>query len=267
MTPETLHIVFNPSAGASLRDALRELGRSDRVVSLFDDLSFGPINPPSPELRRAWVEQELGYSDWEETTGEATSFWTDVLAFRGRRVAWVSRRSVLEYAGFLELTWRLRDEPIDVVDLTDVTVISRQRGTAKPHLAISLALLPSYQINENDLLGLARPLSAALRTEHLRLWERLREDNAPLRVLAHNTLVSAPISFFDPLLLSHSKPEWRKAALVIAHALSDFLDTSLIQMGDLLLASRLRNLAENGRLESRGNLDDIRHSEVRLPSE
>jgi len=66
--------VFNPSAAAGLRDALRQSGRDERVVSLFDSLSFGPINPPEPELRRRWVEEELGYTAWAEVVGEATSF-------------------------------------------------------------------------------------------------------------------------------------------------------------------------------------------------
>lgn len=51
MAASTLHIVFDPSAAASLRDALRQAGRDERVVSLSDCLSFGPINPPDPGLR------------------------------------------------------------------------------------------------------------------------------------------------------------------------------------------------------------------------
>jgi hypothetical protein len=266
VTQATLHIVFNPSGAATLRDALRQGGRSDRVVSLFDCLCFGPINPPDPELRRAWVERELEYTAWEEVTGEATSFWTDVLSPGHRRVAWLSRRSAQEYAGFLELLWRIGEKPIDVVDLTDVMVTGYEKGPTKPHLAISLALLPARQILENDLLGLARALAPASRAEYLELWRRLRQENAPLRVLSQDRLVSSPITFFDSLLLSHVKPEWQKAAMVVAKALTDFWDTSVLQTGDLVLAARLRALADEGRLESQGDLHHIRHSEVRLPS-
>jgi hypothetical protein len=102
----TLHIVFNPSAAACLRDALRQSGRDERVVSLFDCLSFGPLNPPDPELRGTWVEEELGYAGWEEVVGEATSFWPEALSISNRRIAWLSRRSAQEYAGFLECLWR-----------------------------------------------------------------------------------------------------------------------------------------------------------------
>ena len=146
MAASTLHIVFNPSAAAGLREALRQAGRGERVVGLFDCLSFGPINPPDPELRRKWVEEELGYTGWEEVVGEATSFWSEALSIGNRRIAWLSRRSAQEYAGFLEWLWRLGEEPTEVVDLTDVMVAGNDNGTTKPHLAMSLGLLPPHKI-------------------------------------------------------------------------------------------------------------------------
>jgi hypothetical protein len=93
MAASTLHVVFNSSAAAGLRDALREAGRDERVVSLSDCLSFGPINPPDPKLRTMWVEEELDYTGWEEVVGEATSFWPEALSISNRRIAWLSRRS------------------------------------------------------------------------------------------------------------------------------------------------------------------------------
>jgi len=260
VTASVLHIVFNPSAGAGLRAALRQAGRNDRVVNLFDSLSFGPINPPDPELRRQWVENEFGYTYWGEIVGEATSFWADACSATNRRVAWLSRRSAHEYASFLEWLWRVGEEPIEVVDLTDFKV------TGSPHLAVSLALLHPTQIIENNLFASAKVLTPLLRAQYRELWERLRIENAPLRILTEDGLVSAPISFFDPLLLSHVTPEWRKAARVIADVLIDSWGTSLIQIGDLELAARLRALASAGTIESQGDLFQIRHSEVRLPT-
>src|SRR4051794_32563376 len=115
-----LHVVFNSSAAAGLRDALRQAGRDERVVGSPDSLSFGPINPSEPELRRKWVEEELGYTGWDNIGDEMTSFWREAVSDRHRRVAWLSRRSAQEYAGFLEWLWRLDEEPIEVIDLTDV---------------------------------------------------------------------------------------------------------------------------------------------------
>lgn len=264
MAASTLHIVFNSSAAAGLRDALRQAGRDERVVSLFDCLSFGPINPPDPELRRKWVEEELGYTGWEEVVGEATSFWPEALSISNRRIAWLSRRSAQEYAGFLEWLWRLGEEPIEVIDLTDVMVAGNDDGLTKPHLAISLGMLPQHKILENDLLDRTETLTAVLRTQYRKLWGRLRTENAPLRILSEGELVSAPLSFFDPLLLSCATPEWQKAARVIGVALSDFWKTSVLQTGDLVLCARARALAGAGRLEFRGDVSDIQNSELRL---
>jgi hypothetical protein len=261
----TLHIVFNSSAAAGLREALRQTGRDERVVGSPDSLSFGPINPPDPELRRMWVETELGYTGWESVGDEMTSFWREALSVRGRRVAWLSRRSAQEYAGFLERLWRLDEEPIEVIDLTDVVVTGNVNGATKSHLAVSLAMLPPNKILESDLLDRAEALTPALCARYIELWGRLRTENAPLRVVSEGELVSAPLSFFDQLLMSCAQPEWQKAARVIGEALVESSAASVLQTGDVVLCARVRALSGTGLLEFRGDLFDIYKGELRLP--
>jgi hypothetical protein len=265
MATSTLHIVFNPSAAAGLRDALRQAGRDEPVVSLFDCLSFGPINPADPELRTTWVEEELGYSEWEDIASQDHSFWSQALSSGCRKVAWMSRRSAQEYAGFLEWLWRLGEEPIEVVDLTDVMVTGNSTES-KRYLALSLGILAPRQILENMLLDCAEVLTSARRARYRELWERLRAEDQPLRVLSKGELVSAPITFFDPLVMSCVTPEWKKSARVIGEALGDSFDTSVLQVGDLVLWARARALAEVGRLEFRGDLHSMHNSELRLAS-
>ena len=267
MEASTLHIVFNPSAGASLRDAMRQIGRNDQVIALPDCLSFGPINPPDPALRCKWVEDQLGYTDWEPVVGESQSFWNEAFSGAHDKVVWTSRRSAQEYCGFLEWLWRADERPFNIVDVTDLEVVHRDRtGKQKPrHLATSVALLPAYQIIENELFDAATPVEANVRSGYQRQWAMLREENAPLRILVEGGIESAPITAFDELVLSHASRDWQKSALVVAKALTDFWDTSLIQTGDLVLASRLRALAGTGQLRARGNLADIQGSEVRRP--
>jgi hypothetical protein len=265
MAAPVRHVVFNSSAAGGLRDALNQAGRDERVISLFDCLSFGPINPPDARLRAEWVEKELGHIGWDEVVGETTSFWTEALSRSHRKVVWFSRRSAQEYAGFLEWLWRLGDEPADVIDLTDV-MVRGVAGSADPVRAISLALLPPRAILENGLLDDAKILNPDLRARYREQWLRLRTDNAPLRVLNNGELASAALSYFDPLLLSLAAPEWQKTARIIGQALTEFWDTSVLQTGDLVLSARARALVKTGRLESRGDLSDIQRSELRLPS-
>jgi Protein of unknown function len=102
------------------------------------------------------------------------------------------------------------------------------------------------------------------RDQYREIWGRLRAENAPLHILSEGELVSAPLSFFDPLLLSLTTSERQKAARVIGEALCDSSTTSVT--GDLVLCARVRALASAGRLESRGDLFDIQNSELRLPN-
>ena len=264
MSDTILHVVFNMSAAGTLRSALAQDGRTERVIGLSDSLSFGPIDPPDLVLRTAWVEEELGFSGWDEVGGQTTSFWSEALSRTHRRIAWLTRRSSQEYAGFLEFLWRLGDEPVEMVDLTDTMVRQEANGPTKPRLAVSLALLSPEVIRDNNLWHYAEDLTPGSRDVYRERWARLKADNAPLRILSAGELVSAPISVFDPVLLSCATTEWQKAARIIGAALCETCTTEL-QTGDLVLVARARALVEAGRLECRGDVFDIHRSELRLP--
>ena len=117
----TLHIVFSDSAIGLLRRALLKLGRDDAIVSLPDNLAIGPIDPPDPLVRVAWLERHLGESpaDLELLPGSMDAAWQAALSAPGRRLVWMSRRVTQEYAGCLEWVWRAGEGAYDVADLTD----------------------------------------------------------------------------------------------------------------------------------------------------
>jgi hypothetical protein len=90
-------------------------------------------------------------------------------------------------------------------------------------------------------------------------------ENAPLRVLDGDRLVSAPISFFDSMLMSFVTEDWQRVARIIGQSLVSSTDDSLVAIDDILLRARVNALVECGRLEIRGQSDrDIFFSEVRL---
>src|SRR5262245_37471169 len=92
VTTSTLHIVFSDPASESLKKALHNAGRTDRVVcNNFDNLALGPIDPPDLKTRLHWMEEELRCSGWEWVHAEEEAFWKAALAEDVRRVAWMSR--------------------------------------------------------------------------------------------------------------------------------------------------------------------------------
>ena len=72
------------------------------------------------------------------------------------------------------------------------------------------------------------------------------------------------VQAIDNLLLSHAHAEWRKVALIVALTMTD-PENRERGIPDLFYAQRVRKLVEEGRLESQGNLQEMRFSEVRLP--
>ncbi|MFD2263765.1 DUF3658 domain-containing protein [Lacibacterium aquatile] len=260
MTKPLLHVTFHPSAALSLREALNAAGRADKVVTASDDFSFGPLDPLDPVERGDWVAEELGFSDWVDAAID-----TDA-AFKASRdpdvlpVAWFSRRDVQSYMGFLAWLGGQGDAPCAIVDLTEVEV--DDLGVSL--LVISPSLLTAESILDGKLLEQARPLTAEERTRYLAEWNELKADNAPLRVLGDEGILSAPIDGFDPLLLSCAGIEWRSMAGVLIEAIEAAQQGDLHRTsGDLFLMARLYRLIEEGELDGRGDLLNLHEGEVK----
>lgn len=267
MTHTVLHFVFTASGAGCLVQALRKAGRNDQVIISCDDLSFGPINPSDYASRSKWVENELGQTDRDEMAKPSERDWYEALFPDNRKVAWLTRRSATEYAGFLDWLWRYGDAPCDIVDLTEVEISYPPPADGmprSPRLAMSLGMLHHDTIRNNKLWDLAEPLQATARRGYFDRWEQLRSENSPLRIIDGGQLVSAPITFFDSLLMSYVTVEWQRVSRVVGTAMVSSME--IIQTGDTFLAARINALAKKGRLELRGESAlEMRSSEVRLP--
>jgi len=68
----------------------------------------------------------------------------------------------------------------------------------------------------------------------------------------------------DETILSMAGKNWRKVAHIIGKTLNELEEAGLAASDDEV-AERVKALVAGGRLESQGNLDRWRYSEVRLP--
>lgn len=68
----------------------------------------------------------------------------------------------------------------------------------------------------------------------------------------------------DEIILHFTADKWQKVALVVASVLLDGGE-EMKEVNDFEVADRVKVLASEGRIESRGDLDKIRYSEIRLP--
>jgi hypothetical protein len=108
-------------------------------------------------------------------------------------------------------------------------------------------------------------LQTTERRRYRELWQQLIAENAALRIIDGDKLVSAPISFFDSLLMSYVTGKWQKVSMLFSWVTISYWDDDIHQIADTFLAARMHALVESGRLETRGEIArDIVFGEVRL---
>jgi hypothetical protein len=252
-TPETLNVVLSISAPGLLRQALALAGREEHVVGFTDFLAFGPINPPAPAARARWMVDQMGSprEDWASLPRSVNTFWKHASEPGRRRVVWTSSRCANQYAAFLAWVDRMGDQSYEMIDLADVEVEHRRAdGRRRRGKAISLSMLGPELIAREALCDLAKPLDPAQRRVHEQTWRGLQGENAPLRLIGPDGLVSAPISAFDQSLIGQANDQWKRAMRLIGEVATQE-SGDYYQVGDLFLASRVAHLIQAGDLECR----------------
>jgi hypothetical protein len=257
---DTLHIAPGHSAGGSLMQAIRAAGRPDAVLPFPDDYSCGPIEPDDPSTRASWWGQ---FYDDMPVGGALQVFWDRVTTFEGRLVVWFGRHAASELAFFLAWADRLGERSYHIVDIPgrQLPFTRRDGSVVKSGPVQVVALFPPDALR--SLLGQERPVTPQERDEWRQHWRRLRRENAAFRVVTEAGLVSASIDHFDPLLLAQATSEWRKVARVVGDAMGYSLGP-YIQVGDLMLLTRIVALVGEGKLLAEGDPLNM-SSRIRLP--
>jgi hypothetical protein len=261
---EIVHVVHGRSIAETLRDALRSQGCEERVIGLSGDLNYGPIDPPDPDVRQAWIRTVLR-CDPADDRREPEAPWTDATSAAVYPVFWVCMSNAGEQASFLEFAYRMAGRPFDVVDATGLDHITLD-GIRSPR---SLGSMRKQDIVASDLRAKRRTFSGPERDAASAGWSRLRRENAPLRVVRDGRLVSAPLTHFDAVLVGQAEEEWEVFARLIGRAIRHLtfdVDPPDQGVGDVVLFGRVRALGDMGALEVRGAGPGIRDHEVRRPA-
>lgn len=79
-----------------------------------------------------------------------------------------------------------------------------------------------------------------------------------------SSLTESEIQEIDNMLMSFAKGSWRKVAMLVGATMTE-LPNKKHDLPDVFYSERVRKLVEDGHLESQGNLQYMRYSEVRLP--
>ncbi|AMH42838.1 DUF3658 domain-containing protein [Burkholderia sp. PAMC 26561] len=260
-----VHFLFCPSGAGSLRYALSQSGPSPEVLTLFDDLSFGPLNP---KRRAEWWRENFDdedKNDHEDTISRLEArFWTMASSVEVEPIVWVNRTSPQERTGLLAFIVNTGGRPFRLIDVTDIKFQdSYQAGLASPTSIGSFLPRTLSEILRNNEPAFADP---RLVQESLADWERLMEEDAILRIVdANGQLVSVSDDYFDRWILRFVGDQWTRANRVVGEALDAYHREFRRSIGDLFPSRRLQLLAEASIVEVKGTLGVLHEYSVRLP--
>lgn len=83
-------------------------------------------------------------------------------------------------------------------------------------------------------------------------WEKLKEENAPLRVVENGAVISTDESYYDNLI----RCEFPKDTCKVAHIIGNTLGKHMVLTGDVFIAKRIQHFIHAGELVVMDNSDD-----------
>ncbi|WP_179405462.1 DUF1835 domain-containing protein [Burkholderia guangdongensis] len=254
----TIHVIQGGTAAASLRTALAEAGRDERVVGLLDDLGIGPLRgiDDAPGARAAFWQRALGdiVPDWTaELAGECERL-ASLTPGSGQIVIWHAP-SVADQLLLRRVAYHLRNAP---QRLNEVRLAAADLGASPVRAddACATGMFPPERLR--DKLPEAAPISV-LRISRLALeWQEAKHANAELRYWIANTITSGHYADLDARVLEHAPADWTPAARTVGTVIA-LADRGHLFVSDTVAYWRCRELAAAGRLELK---DDDRRADA-----
>src|ERR1700761_4036106 len=250
----TIHLTNGDVAAESLRAALAQAGREDRVQPLRDDLAVGPLRgaDDGPQLRAGFWERVSADTrrDFVREFREQAATLNSFVNSSANLVVWHGESSS-DQLMLRRVCYYLRNSPqrlnevrLSIADLTDPLAWAhtrKDRATSVGMFApdVLLTRLPD-----------AAPISV-LRISRLALeWQEAKHANGETRRWRDNTFTSGSFADLDALILEHVPGDWQPAARVAAELMTAEL---WYLVSDSIVLWRFRELAATRRIKLRGD--------------
>lgn len=268
MKQKDIHVVFGRAArGAFVASKEFDL-ESIQLICLDDILNIGPIcdlySIEDIEKRKDWLLNTLGDNPYRQTLSEVEH---DIEAIRslveyselmGNIFIWTGCFAH-EVIGTARLLYHLKncDKNVFIIDFAKVAV--KRRIDDMIIYPKTLSILDGLQVSEASKYFNLIDENQIM--EWKNIWEVIRKGDSMIRVLgADGDIYEKDETYYDSFLEINCKDEFQSAARVIGHTLCD-IDFAV---GDGYLNWRLKQLALAGKIESRGELNQIRDYDVRI---
>ena len=267
-----IHIVFNEADIAKMNEAIAlDETLNGEVIQIKDDYAVGPLENgytgEGRETRVNWWRTVLDGGDYAglADSGAIDDFKTVAeLVGKLRRNEnehiWIwAAQNKHDVSGYYWLLHFLKEFQgrVYILYLNNLPFINEKGGIFYPQW---LGEIPATEFRK------ARKLARPVTTSEFELdadeWQRLSQANMPVRLLeGGKKLVQKEVDFYDQELKKFITGGWQKASKVI----NNYNSKSPHKTGDAFLLWRLKEMVNQGKLESKGLLEKMRDFEVTLP--
>jgi len=253
-----IHLVFNTADIASIEAAIAlDESLAGRVVEIKDDYAVGPIldiyETEGYQARRDWWKSILEHSPYEEQldiVDDKLTVHELILSLEEspeEEVWFWMGQNAHDVCGYYWLMSQLKPYQgrLQVLYLNNLPFLNDKGQLFYPtHLS---------EIQPKEFLKakkLARPITLSEFEIDPDEWKKLCQENEGVRFLeGGKKLVSMPINFYDKDINSLLTKNAQKLPSAIAHIISKMK----IKTGDAFIVSRLKAMAEMGKIVFAGN--------------
>ena len=259
----TIHLTNGDVAAESLRTALQQAGRDERVHALRDDLAVGPLRgvDDGPDTRAEFWDRVITDTKRDfvkEFREQAASL--DKIAHGEESVVVWHAESAADQLMLRRVCYHLRNSPqrlnevrLSIRDLTDPGAWAHSRKDR----ATSVGMFAPDVLQAR--LPNAAPISV-LRISRLALeWQEVKHANGETRCWHDNTFTSGSFAELDALILDRATDTWQPAARTAADVMAADLR---FLVSDSVVLWRLRELAAARRIKLRGDASAWRTLEL-----
>ncbi len=256
-----IEVCFNDSLKANLMQTKTIYKNSGikKCLGLSFFLAYGDISAEINEknaLRKEIINDLFQFERYGENSGfydAADEFWRsliddldELINTRDNIRIWVDNTpDALCGLYFVSHILKDRDNDISIIEYSDF---------AENNDGDFSELRGFEDFNANMLLNalqFERPLNGEDIAKYAKNWENLKKENAPLRAILNNEVVSTNIDFYDEKIRAEFDSEGDFIAKIIGRAM--FLQK--VPTNDVFIAKRIRHFISNSKLSVIDNED------------
>lgn len=262
-----MHIVFHKDDAEALAKGFTEEEMpEERIFIIEDDFSLGYLpeeysEQGSPD-RRVWNRKLYGEGESEANpaflTGKTISKIIQELEEDDEALAkiWIAPNA-RDVTGYYFLNHQLREFPgrIEVLWLNNLPFINDKGQIFYPTYLSEIEAREFIKAQK-----LAREITPSEFEMDIEEWDKMVSDHQMIRVLeGAKKLAQKDIEFYDEALFKLCTGEWQRASKI----LRDFLKNT--RVAEEFAAWRLSEMAANGQIEAKGDPENLKHWDIKLP--